>query len=57
MREPIFKKLLPLLNLVDDVLTRVSLIRLMAWIFTFELKSQKNDQRQRKDDNDDKAIV
>jgi hypothetical protein len=29
--------LLPLCNAVDGLLTRVPLIRLMAWIFTFEL--------------------
>jgi len=29
--------LLPVLNGIDRVLTRIPLVRLMAWIFTFEL--------------------
>jgi len=32
--------LLPLLNCVDSVLTRIPFIRLMSWIFTFELLSK-----------------
>ena len=35
-------KLLPVLNLIDRVLTRIPLIRRMAWIFTFELLSQSD---------------
>jgi ubiquinone/menaquinone biosynthesis C-methylase UbiE len=38
---PHVKPLLPALNALDHVLTRIPLVRLMAWIFTFELKSQK----------------
>jgi ubiquinone/menaquinone biosynthesis C-methylase UbiE len=34
---PYVKPLLPLFNLLDSVLTRIPLVRLMAWIFTFEL--------------------
>lgn len=30
-------KLLPLFNGIDSILTRIPLLRLMAWIFTFEL--------------------
>jgi len=35
-----FPVLLPALNAVDRILTRVPGIRLLAWIFTFELKSK-----------------
>jgi|MudIll2142460700_1097286.scaffolds.fasta_scaffold101322_1 ubiquinone/menaquinone biosynthesis C-methylase UbiE len=34
---PYLKPLLPLFNLLDGVLTKIPLVRLMAWIFTFEL--------------------
>ena len=40
-----FPRLLPLFDTIDSVLTRIPGIRLMAWIFTFELLSK---QRQRK---------
>jgi hypothetical protein len=33
-------KLLPFLNLVDKILTKIPYIQLMAWIFTFELKKK-----------------
>ena len=33
--------LLPLLNLIDRVLTRIPLVQLMSWMFTFELLSNK----------------
>jgi ubiquinone/menaquinone biosynthesis C-methylase UbiE len=36
-----FPVLLPFLDALDLVLTRVPGVRLMAWIFTFELKSRK----------------
>ena len=36
-----FPILLPLLDAVDVALTRIPGIQLMAWIFTFELKSKK----------------
>lgn len=38
---PHVRQLLPLLNAVDRMLTRVPLVQLMAWIFTFELHSAK----------------
>lgn len=38
---PHIKPCLPILNSIDSLLTRLPLVRLMAWIFTFELKSQK----------------
>ena len=38
---PHMKPLMPLLNSVDRLLTSIPLVRLMAWIFTFELKSKK----------------
>lgn len=38
---PHMRRLLPLLDALDRILTRVPLLRLMAWIFTFELKSSK----------------
>ncbi len=34
---PHARALLPVLNRIDRVLTRIPLVRLMAWIFTFEL--------------------
>jgi hypothetical protein len=34
---PYIKALLPLLNYVDNILTKTPLLKLMAWIFTFEL--------------------
>jgi ubiquinone/menaquinone biosynthesis C-methylase UbiE len=34
---PYLKPLLPLFNVVDGILTRIPLVRLMAWIFTFEM--------------------
>jgi len=36
-----FPRLLPLLNGVDRILTRLPGVRLMAWMFTFELLSKK----------------
>jgi len=36
--------ILPVLNAFDWVLTRIPLVRLMAWQFTFELKSRKKSQ-------------
>jgi ubiquinone/menaquinone biosynthesis C-methylase UbiE len=36
-----FPRLLPVFNLMDDVLTKVPGLRRMAWIFTFELLSNK----------------
>jgi ubiquinone/menaquinone biosynthesis C-methylase UbiE len=36
-----FPRLLPFLDCIDAILTRIPGIRLMAWIFTFELKSKK----------------
>lgn len=36
--------LAPLLHKCDDVLTRIPGVRLMAWIFTFELLRRANDQ-------------
>ena len=35
------KPLLPLFNILDAVLTRLPLVRLMSWIFTFELLKKK----------------
>ena len=37
-----FPSLLPLLNFIDRVVTKLPLIKLMAWIFTFELIKPKN---------------
>ncbi|MEW5804429.1 MAG: class I SAM-dependent methyltransferase [bacterium] len=34
--------MLPFLNILDSILTKVPLIRLMAWMFTFELLSKKD---------------
>lgn len=39
---PHARPLMPLLNMVDGILTRIPLVRLLAWIFTFELKSNKS---------------
>lgn len=36
-----FPRLLPLFEMIDGVLTRIPGIRLMAWIFTFELLSKQ----------------
>ncbi len=36
-----FPTLLPLLNLIDRILTKIPLIKLMAWVFTFELIKPK----------------
>lgn len=36
-----FPTLLPFLDRLDVILTRIPGVRLMAWIFTFELKSKK----------------
>jgi ubiquinone/menaquinone biosynthesis C-methylase UbiE len=36
-----FPSLLPALNGLDRILTKIPLVRLMAWIFTFELLKQK----------------
>lgn len=33
--------LLPVLNFMDGIMTRIPLIRLLAWVFTFELISKK----------------
>jgi len=33
---PHLRPLLPLFHLLDGVLTKIPLVRLMAWIFTFE---------------------
>jgi ubiquinone/menaquinone biosynthesis C-methylase UbiE len=38
---PHVRPLMPFLSLLDRGLTKIPLIRLMAWIFTFELKSTK----------------
>jgi ubiquinone/menaquinone biosynthesis C-methylase UbiE len=38
----------PVLNAVDQVLSRIPVIRLMAWIFTFELISIKNGGKLKK---------
>jgi len=35
-------KLLPIFNIIDNLLTRIPIIRLMAWMFTFELISKDN---------------
>jgi ubiquinone/menaquinone biosynthesis C-methylase UbiE len=37
-----FPKILPFLNRLDQFITKIPLIRLMAWIFTFELKKPGN---------------
>jgi len=37
------RPILPLLNGMDSVLTRIPLVRRMAWMFTFELRSRKPD--------------
>jgi SAM-dependent methyltransferase len=34
------KKLLPVLNFIDKILTKVPYVQLMSWIFTFELKKK-----------------
>jgi ubiquinone/menaquinone biosynthesis C-methylase UbiE len=39
---PHVKFLMPFLTTFDRILTSVPLVRLMAWIFTFELKSKKS---------------
>lgn len=36
-----FSRLLPLFNKIDDFLTKIPFIQLMAWIFTFELEATK----------------
>jgi ubiquinone/menaquinone biosynthesis C-methylase UbiE len=36
-----FPKLLPLFNTIDSILVKIPGVRLMAWIFTFELQSKK----------------
>ena len=38
---PYMKPLLPFFNVIDRVLTSIPLVRLMAWIFTFELVKEK----------------
>ena len=38
---PYMRPLLPVLNWIDRVLTRIPLIQLMAWSFTFELVKEK----------------
>jgi len=38
-----FPSLLKVLNLLDSILTKIPLIRLMAWIFTFELIKPKEE--------------
>jgi SAM-dependent methyltransferase len=37
----ISKKLLPILNFIDNILTKIPYVQLMSWIFTFELKKRK----------------
>jgi len=34
---------LPILNWIDNFLTRIPIVRLMAWIFTFELIKPKDE--------------
>lgn len=36
-----FSSLLPLFNIIDDLITKIPLVQLMAWIFTFELEVEK----------------
>ena len=38
---PHMKPVLPMLNALDRLLTSIPLVKLMAWIFTFELKSKR----------------
>lgn len=38
---PYMKPLLPYFNGIDRILTRIPLVRLMSWIFTFELVKEK----------------
>jgi ubiquinone/menaquinone biosynthesis C-methylase UbiE len=38
---PHMRPLMPLLETIDRVLTRIPLVQLMAWIFTFELKKPR----------------
>ena len=35
----------PTLNIIDTVLTRIPIIRLLAWMFTFELISKKTSEK------------
>jgi hypothetical protein len=41
MAGALLPSLLPALNGIDWLLTRIPLVRLMAWMFTFELRSNK----------------
>ena len=36
-------RMLPALDFIDRILTRIPLVRLMAWIFTFELVKRRDD--------------
>src|SRR5690606_8310294 len=38
---PHLRPLFPVFTALDRLLTRIPLVRLLAWIFTFELKSNK----------------
>ena len=37
-----FPKLLPLLDAIDSILVKLPIIKMMAWIFTFELMAKRN---------------
>jgi ubiquinone/menaquinone biosynthesis C-methylase UbiE len=42
---PYLMPALPALNAIDGLLTKIPLVRLMAWTFTFELIKRENDQK------------
>jgi ubiquinone/menaquinone biosynthesis C-methylase UbiE len=42
---PYIMPALPILNFMDRFLTRIPLLKLMAWTFTFELIKRENDQK------------
>ena len=42
---PYIMTALPVLNVIDGLLTRIPFVRLMAWTFTFELIKHENDQK------------
>ena len=42
---PYIMTALPVLNVIDGLLTRIPFVRLMAWTFTFELIKRENDQK------------
>lgn len=42
---PYMKFMLPFFNWVDHILTKMPVIKLMAWIFTFELIKKKDEDR------------